>query len=112
MSLTPDSSRTLRFFNCTKCDRHLSINDQAIIFDGLFKNHSLLIGNCCADDFLGSFLQDYSRALKEEAFVGQWIKHQSASRLIRIAEAADFIAKKYRIAAASDEQFDLLNMRG
>ena len=112
MSLTPDSSRILRFFNCAKCDQYLNINDQAIIFDGLYINHSLLIGSCCADNFFGSFLQDYSRALKEEAFVGQWIKYQSASRLIRIADSADLIASKYRLAAENYDYFKPLNMGG
>jgi hypothetical protein len=110
MSLTPDSSRILKVCNCAKCGRHLTVNDQAIIFDGLFNNHSLLIGSCCADNFFGSFLQDYSKALKEEAFVGQWIKHQSVGRLIRIADSAELISKKYRLAAKSSVQVELSNM--
>lgn len=96
MSLTPDPTRKIIDSRCSKCGRQLLINDSAIIYEGMREGNSLVLGSCCADEVIGSLIQDFSLALKNEIYVGHWVTHLNRTRLNRIIEASESIRGSYQ----------------
>ncbi len=98
MSITPDITRQTGDSCCSKCGRLLLVNDQAIVHEGMANGLPLVIGNCCADSFVGSMLQDFNDALTKHSpsHPSHWIRSTQTSRAERIILAAEGIAKAYR----------------
>ena len=96
MSLTPDPTRQIDDSHCSKCGRQLLVNDAAIVYEGMRGGNSLVLASCCADEVIGSLIQDFSLALKNEIYVGHWVANVNRSRLNRIIEASESIRGTYQ----------------
>lgn len=96
MSITPDKTRPVSNPICSKCGQLLYVNNQAIIHDQMHDADPLLIGNCCADLFVGALIQDFSDALTKHtvAVPSHWLT-SSPERAKKIVAAIQNIADAY-----------------
>lgn len=97
MAITPDPTRDIGDSLCSKCGRLLLVNDQALIFEGMRDGSSFVLGNCCADFFVGAVLQDYAVLLKRQSCMGYLIRLNNTIRLKRVSEAAKVISREYQL---------------
>ena len=98
MSITPDPTRNIGDSCCSKCGKLLLVNDSAIVHTDMRDGASLVLGNCCADLFIGGALQDFAVLLKRQSFVGELISTTNTMRLRRLSEAALAISREYDLA--------------
>lgn len=98
MSITPNPTREIGNSCCSKCGRLLLVNDQAIVYEGMFNGDPLILATCCADLVLGSLVQDFADVLKKQTFSGHWLTKQHRSRFSRIADALESLSKIYRLS--------------
>ena len=106
MSITPDETRDMKVTNCSGCGATLHINQRSIWFDGM-SEHSLLLGDCCADRVLGALIQDYSEALTKHCatWPSYWITQHCAQRMIKVSKAAKVISDEYKNATLGLQYF-------
>jgi hypothetical protein len=102
MALTPDETRSLTSTKCLVCETHIPVNRQAIIYESRHTGETQLIGDCCADEYLGAVMQDYANALTKPqhagwSFPSYWITSDE-NRARRIVEALRRIADAYERA--------------
>lgn len=102
MALTPDETRVLPSTECSVCGKHIPVNRRAIIYENRHAGKASLIADCCADEYLGSLLQDYANALTQPQHAGwsfptYWIRRDE-NRARRIVEALRRIADAYERA--------------
>lgn len=96
MSITPDITRPVKNPICSKCGQFLYVNNQAIIHEQMHDGEPLVIGDCCADLFIGALIQDFSDALiKHSVSVPSHWLTSCPERARRIIPALRNIADAY-----------------
>jgi hypothetical protein len=96
MSITPDMTRHVKNPICSKCGQFLYVNNQAIIHEQMHDGKTLVIGDCCADLFIGALIQDFSDALTKHSvsIPSNWLTSYPV-RAKRIISALRNIADAY-----------------
>lgn len=96
MSITPDKTRLVKIPICSKCGQLLYVDKQAIIHDQMHDGETLIIGNCCADLFVGALIQDFSNAITKHSVSvpSHWLT-SSPERAKKIVAAIQNIADAY-----------------
>ena len=102
MALTPDETRVLPSTECSVCGKHIPVNRRAIIYENRHTGEASLIADCCADEYLGTLIQDYARALTEPPHQGAgtpcyWIR-STEDKALRIINALRRAADAYESA--------------